>query len=126
LAAEIPADRRTLPVDRQVAGILGVERAFAEAHAGKERTAGFLAQHIAVRLAPLAHRLLDDGGKPARDRTEEPMAGIDEFSRQVGAGWRRWRRLRGQGSGAKAGEEKGNGDVSQDGAHPRLLEIETL
>ena len=56
------------------------------AHAGKERAAGFLAEHIAVRLAPLAHRPFDDRGEPARDRTEELVAGIDEFSRQVGAG----------------------------------------
>ena len=50
--------------DFQIARILGVENAFAITQACHERAAGFLAEDIAVRQAPLAHRFLDNW--PAR------------------------------------------------------------
>src|SRR5713101_2874516 len=68
LAAEIETDRRTLPEDPQVAGILGIERAFAIAQPRDYGAAGLLAEDVAVGQAPLAPRLLDDLGEPARDR----------------------------------------------------------
>src|SRR5207253_8127939 len=56
VAAPVEADRRTLPVDAQVAGVLGVERTLAVTQAGDERAGPFLAEHIAVGQAPLADR----------------------------------------------------------------------
>jgi len=54
VAAPVEADRWSLPVDPQVAGILGVQRAFTVAQAGDEGAGAFLAEHIAVGQAPLA------------------------------------------------------------------------
>src|SRR5207248_1132367 len=51
-AADVPAECRALPVDAQVAGIFGVERALAEPQPADEGAAAFLAEHVAVRLAP--------------------------------------------------------------------------
>src|SRR5262249_57515779 len=49
--AKVPADRRSLPEHAQVPGILGVERAFAEAQATDECAATFLAEDITVGQA---------------------------------------------------------------------------
>ena len=56
VGAGIEAERRPLPEHPHIAGILGVERAVAVAQAADEGAAGFLAEDIAVRLAPLAAR----------------------------------------------------------------------
>src|SRR5262245_46570693 len=45
-AADVPAKRRALPVDFQVAGVLGVERALAITKAADERAAALLPKHI--------------------------------------------------------------------------------
>src|SRR6478752_3837826 len=60
VATPVEAERGTLPIDAQVTGILGVERAFAVAQAGDESSGPFLTEDIAVGQAPLADRLLDD------------------------------------------------------------------
>ena len=80
-AADVQADRRALPVDLQIAGILGVEHALAVAQPGDEGAAGLLAEDVAVRQAPVADRLLDDLRQPARHRAEEVVAGVDDFAR---------------------------------------------
>ena len=79
LAAEIPAERRALPEHLMVAGILGVERAFAIGQAADHRAGALLAEQIAVGQAVGGENLLDDGGQPARRRAEELVTGIDDL-----------------------------------------------
>src|SRR3954470_23248688 len=81
-AAEIEPDRRTLPIDRPLPDVAGVEPALAVAQAADEGPGGLLAEDVAVRLAPALHRLLDGEGEPARDRAEEAMARIDKLDRR--------------------------------------------
>ena len=80
LAAEIEAKRWALPEHLQIAGIFGVEPAFAIADADPERAAGLLPKHITVWQTPKAARFLYDFGKTARNRAEEAMAGVDDFN----------------------------------------------
>ena len=94
IGSGIETERRALPEHAQIAGILGVERAVAVAQAADEGAAGFLAQNVAVRLPPLAHRFLDDHGEPARDAAEKVMSGIDQFVRRELVARRRLRRQR--------------------------------
>jgi hypothetical protein len=37
----------------------------------------------ALEMAPCTHRIFDYGGEAARDAAEEPVAGIDQFSRSI-------------------------------------------
>ena len=87
----VEAERRPLPVDPQVAGVLGVERAFAVAQPADEGAAGFLAEDVAVRQAPLADGLLDHLREPARHAAEKAVAGIEDFARRKPAFARRQR-----------------------------------
>src|SRR3979490_2889057 len=75
----VEADRGPLPVDAQIAGILGVERAFAVAQPGDKGAGAFLAENVAVRQAPLADRALDHRGEAARDVAEKLVPGADQF-----------------------------------------------
>ena len=59
-----------------------IKHALPVAQATEKGAASLLAQNITVRLAPLADRLLDDGGKPPRDGAEEPVPRIDQFARR--------------------------------------------
>src|ERR1051326_4967509 len=123
--AHVPAERGPLPEHLQVARVLRVEDAFAVTHPDHQRAARLLAEYIAVGQAPLAHGLLDDGGKPARDAAEEAVAGSDEFTGQEGVGWRSLRsrrRLHGRGLGkggraVQADEQKQQAEAAEDGAH---------
>ena len=108
VAAPVEADRRPLPVDPQVAGILGVERAFAVPQSGDKGATAFLAENVAVRQAPLADGAFDHRGEAAGDVAEKPVSGVDQFVRAEGgwAGFALWRRqwlgrrlLRGNGHG---------------------------
>src|SRR5512147_1989317 len=49
VGSEIVAERGTLPVDFEAAGVLGVEGAFAIAKPGNKGAAGFLSQNVAIR-----------------------------------------------------------------------------
>src|SRR5258705_4941787 len=83
-AARVEADRRPLPIDPQIAGVLGIERAFAVSQSGDKRARTFLAKDIAVRQAPLADRAFDDRGEAARYIAEKPVSGADQLVRSVG------------------------------------------
>jgi hypothetical protein len=50
------------------------------AQAAEKGAPGFLAQHISIGQAPLADRLLDQAGKPARHGAEKLLAGTDQFA----------------------------------------------
>src|SRR5262245_59212736 len=82
-AAEVEAERRPLPKDPEVAGVLGVEDAFAVTQPRDHGAAGFLPQHVAVGEPKLATRLLDYLREAPRDGAEETVAGIDDFVRGV-------------------------------------------
>src|SRR4029077_4389969 len=121
----------------QIAGVLGVEDAFAVAEACDESACGLLAEDIAVRQTPLAHRLFDPLCETAGDGAEEAMAGVDDLARREPAvgrcriglrwvgGWRGWRRALGPGWGrtlgsAKSAQKNPGQDKADRGAH-RLL-----
>src|SRR5438445_4206574 len=82
-AAEVEAERRPLPKDPEIAGVLGVEDAFAVTQPGDHRAAGFLSQHVALGQSELASRLLHDLREPPRDGAEETVTGIDDFVRGI-------------------------------------------
>src|SRR5882724_6609787 len=112
VAAPVEADRRPLPVDPQIAGILGIERAFAVSQSGDKGARTFLAKDIAVRQAPLADRALDHRGQAARYIAEKPVSGADQFVRSEGVAAGlvlRRRRLRGLlgGSGHGPAQQRG-------------------
>src|SRR5947209_16642630 len=85
-AAHVPAERRTLPIDAQVARVLGVERAFAITQAADDRAAAFLPEDVTVGLAPGRKRALDHARKLTRHATEEAVTGIEDFVRRVAFG----------------------------------------
>ena len=62
-----------------LAGILGVERAFAVGQAREKGARALLAEDIAVRQAVGFEGALDELGKPARGLAEEAVAGIDDL-----------------------------------------------
>src|ERR1700733_11949861 len=101
VAAPVEADRWPLPVDPQVAGVLGVKRSLAVAEPRDKRARTFFAEDVAVLQAPLADRAFDHRSQTARDIAEELVAGTDQFIRPV-SGWTRlalrWRQGRGGGS----------------------------
>src|SRR5262249_11582440 len=84
---------RSLPIDPEIAGILGVERAFAVAETGDESAGAFLAEDVTVGQAPLADRALDHRGQAAGDVAEESVPGADQLIRTVSIRARRtlWR-----------------------------------
>src|SRR5262249_5681182 len=94
LAAEIVADRRSLPIDLMHARVLGVERSLAVAEACDKCTAGILAEDVAIRPPLLLERVLDDVRQTFAHRAEEAVAGIDDLVLGVGVavGRRRSRR----------------------------------
>src|SRR5262249_50564655 len=79
VAAEIEAKRWALPIDLQIAGIARIEHAFAVAQADRDRARSFLAQNVAVGLAPLAESLFDHEREIARYGAEKAVTGIDQF-----------------------------------------------
>src|SRR5579883_1179842 len=89
IGAEPEADAGT---DRYQHDVIGGERGHpeaankigrsvdtAKAQPADKGAAGLLAKHIAVGLAPLAHRLFDDHRQAARYAAEEAVSGIDQF-----------------------------------------------
>src|SRR5207249_7757865 len=76
------------------------------------------AEDIAVRLPPVADRLLDDLCEAARHFTEESMTGIDQIARRVAGGL-----LRSQGARADAQKDKDQGQGPQDCAHRVLHRV---
>src|SRR5688500_13553805 len=76
-AAHVPAQRRSRPVDAQVADVLRITRALAVAQSADERAAALLAQHVAVRLAPGGEVALHHTRETARHAAEKSMAGIE-------------------------------------------------
>src|ERR1700733_2093708 len=81
VGAGIEADAGPLPKHAQIAGVLCIKRAVAVAQAANKGAAGFLTENIAIWFPPLADRLLDHHGKPARYPPEEAMSGFDQFVR---------------------------------------------
>ena len=63
-----------------IAGVFGVERAFAVADPQPDRATKFLPKHVAVWQTSKAARFLYDFGKTARNRAEEAMAGVHDFN----------------------------------------------
>src|SRR6516165_4058242 len=139
-AAEVEAERRPLPKDPEVAGVLGVEDAFAVTQSGDHGAAGFLSQHVAVGESKLAPRLLHDLREPPRNGAEETVTGIDDFvrgilralrsgaarrRRRIGLSWRRrriglgrrWIGLGRQRRASQAEHDQNESDGSRHGAH---------
>ena len=80
IGAGVEAERRPLPVDAHIAGILRVERAVAIAQAADKSAAGFFTKDVAVRLPPLIAGLFHERRQAARDAAEKVMAGIDDLA----------------------------------------------
>ncbi len=76
----IPADRRPLPVDAVLPGILRIKHALAIAQAGDERPAGVLPENVAVGPALVLERVFDDVRQPLADRAEEVVARIEDLA----------------------------------------------
>src|SRR3954468_7914598 len=104
-AADIPAQRRALPVHPQVTRVLGVEGAFAIAKSANESAAALLTEDVAVRLPPGGEGALDHAGEAARDAAEEFMAGVEDFIRRIAFGGLRACRRRRQRD--EQGQQKG-------------------
>src|SRR6185436_1595 len=101
----------TLPVDFEVAGVLGVERALAVTQPADECAAALLAEHVAVRLTPGRERTFDHARESARHPAEQAMAGIEDFIRRVAFG-----RLGERGGDRQADQDREN-EQGSDGAH---------
>src|SRR5262249_17972438 len=117
VTAKIPADRRSLPVNFEVAGILREKRAFAVAQSSDERGAAFLAKNISVRQSPTAHRFFNHSGEAARHAAKEPVSSIDQLFRLVPP---RLGSNRGR-CGCATDQSNGEGNLTQKGAHQGLL-----
>ena len=103
VGAGIEAERRPLPVDAYVAGILGIERAVAITQTADKGAAGFFAEDIAVRLPPLIAGFLDQLRQAARDAAEKVVPGVDDLvGGELIAGRRRLRRRRRNRPGRRA------------------------
>src|SRR6202034_100571 len=94
VGARIEAERRPLPVDANVAGILGIEGDIAVTQPADEGAAGVFAKDIAVRLAPLIAGVLDQLRKAAGDSAEKVVPGVDDLAGGELIGGRRWLRRR--------------------------------
>ena len=92
VTAEVPANRRALPVDLQVAGVLGEHRSFAVAQATNKRAATFLAKNVAIRQPPLADGFFDNRGEAAGHAAKKTVTSVDQLVRRIvallGAGGR--------------------------------------
>src|SRR5262249_10645431 len=119
LAAGVETDGRTLPIDPQVSGILGIEHPLAVTQSRDKSAARFLPEDVTIGEPPKADRFLDDLGEPPRDRAKELMAGIDEFARSKSAGLRGRRRrlLRRKPGNTGAGKDEHGSYGPQDGSH---------
>src|SRR5262249_43545986 len=125
LATRIPAECGALPIDPQIAGVLGVERALAIAQSADEGAACLLAEDVAVGLAPLAHRPLDDGCKAAGDAAEEAVTGVDQFARRksrFGRGRGR-RALRTGRDDRETEKHETDGEKADSGTHGGSMEL---
>src|SRR3990172_7713106 len=85
VAAEIVTERGPLPVDFEVAGVAGIERALAIADAGDERAPCVLAKDIAIGAAGALEGIFDGAGKTDRDPAEESVSGLEDLVPGEGA-----------------------------------------
>src|SRR5713101_7054423 len=116
-AADVPTERGTLPIDPQIAGVLGVQRAFAVTQPADESAAGFLAEDVAVVQAPLAHRPLDDLRQAARNPAEELVTRVYQLmGGKPGVGGLR-RRLSGRRRGTQSRREESQAGNANERAH---------
>ena len=75
----VEPDRRTLPIDLLIAGVARVHLAFAVSKSAHERGGRFLTQDVAVGQTPLADRLLNRLGEPAREGSEKMVPAFDDL-----------------------------------------------